>query len=77
MGVPECVGCVQCGTTLETHSSLHTAPIDHEWREEFALVDRRSEKTKKIRVCQRCHRKEDVSNATGLEEGRSEQQEQG
>lgn len=37
MGSPPCRGCEDCGTTLAEEPEGHTAPIPHDWRDEWKI----------------------------------------
>ena len=60
MGHPSCAGCPDCNTTLEEGPELHRTPSPHDWREEYELVDKQTGATRKIRLCLRCLKKEEV-----------------
>lgn len=67
MGSPECVGCEVCGTTLDESADQHSAPIDHDWREEWT-IDKKTGERGKERVCLRCMKREPLNVSIGVDQ---------
>lgn len=62
MGVGECEGCEECGTTFDESPSHHRAPAPHEWREGWR-IDSQTGETWKERVCLGCYKRERIPPA--------------
>lgn len=60
MGVPQCVVCEKCGTTLANHPDHHlTEPEPHQWETRWEIDHKTGERWQE-RSCLRCMTKERI-----------------
>lgn len=65
MGVPACIVCEKCGSTLAEGPNSHPDPQPHDWREEWHINKQTGERWKERR-CLQCYTKERIDSVDAV-----------